>query len=123
MCGKAFVDFVNPREDEYISISLTFLKNRYHSKFVAAECEFNFDESFLFDFDSDNSNSKIDSSILLKLNSPIHLTILRHRKNEKPVVIGTKNIEWRKLLYCNSAEINAEILPVDLTHKGSLGII
>jgi hypothetical protein len=90
---------------------------------VPASCEFNFDDTFNFDFDTDNSNSKIDSSILLKLNSPIHLTILRHRKNEKPVVIGTKNIEWRKLLYCNSAEINAEILPVDLTHKGSLGII
>ncbi len=51
------------------------------------------------------------------------MTILRHRKNEKSVVIGIKNIEWRKLLYCNSAEINAEILPVDMTHKGSLGLI
>ena len=56
VCGKAFVDFVNPREDEQISIALTFLKNRYHTKLVSACCEFNFDEIFNFDFDTDNSN-------------------------------------------------------------------
>jgi len=61
--------------------------------------------------------------MMLKLNQPLHLTILRHRKNDKPVVIGTKNLDWRSLLFCNSVEINAEVLPVDLTHKGALGVI
>ena len=102
---------------------MEFIKKRFHTKLVPASCEFNLNECFSFDFDTENTNTKIDSSILIKLNSPIHMTILRHRKNEKSVVIGTKNIEWRKLLYCNSAEINAEILPVDMTHKGSLGLI
>lgn len=60
---------------------------------------------------------------MLKLNFPIHFTILRHRKNEKPVVLGTKNVDWRSLLYCNSCEINAEVQPVDMTHKGSLGVL
>ena len=39
------------------------------------------------------------------------------------MVIGTKNLDWRSLLYCNSVEINAEVQPVDLTHKGSLGVV
>ena len=60
---------------------------------------------------------------MLKLNHPIHITILRHRRNEKAVVLGTKNIDWRSLLFSNSVEINAEVQPVDLTHKGSLGVI
>lgn len=44
------------------------------------------------------------------------MTILKHRKGEKPIVIGTKNVEWRALLNCNSIEVNAEFLAVDLTH-------
>jgi centrosomal protein CEP76 len=106
--GRAFVDFVNPRDDEYISIAVSFLKNRYHTKHQRAGCEFNFDETFIFEFEGDNGG-KFDSSLMLKLNQPLHLTILRHRRNEKAVVIGTKNVDWRSLLYCNSVEINAEV--------------
>ena len=61
--------------------------------------------------------------MLLKLNQPVHITILKHRKNEKPVVLGTKNIDWRSLLHCNQVEVNAEVLPVSLTHQGSLGVL
>jgi hypothetical protein len=49
--------------------------------------------------------------------------MLKHRKNEKAVVIGTKSIEWRPLLFCNQVEINAEVLPISLTQKGSLGVL
>ena len=48
---------------------------------------------------------------------------MKQRKGERPVVIGTKNLDWRILLHCNQIEINAEVLPVDLTHKGTLGVI
>jgi centrosomal protein CEP76 len=48
------------------------------------------------------------------------LTILRQRKNEKAIVIGTKNLEWRAVLHSSSIEINAEILPVDLAKQGAL---
>jgi hypothetical protein len=51
--GSAFVAFVNPRDDEYISISVSFLKNRFHSKHVRAGCEFGLDESFIFEFEGD----------------------------------------------------------------------
>lgn len=59
---------------------------------------------------------KFDASMLLKLNQPLHLTIIKHRKNEKPVVLGTKTVDWRPLLYCNQVEVNAEVLPVSLAH-------
>lgn len=121
--GRAFVGFVNPRDDEHLSVSFSFLKNRFHSKHVRAGCEFDFNETFIFEFEGDHSSSKFDSSALLKLNQPVHICVLRHRKNERPVVIGTKNLDWRALLFSNSIEINAEIMPVDLTHKGSLGVL
>jgi len=54
--------------------------------------------------------------MLLKLNQMIHVTILKQKKGEKPIVMGTKNIDWRPLLHSNAIEVNAEILPIDLTH-------
>lgn len=77
----------------------------------------------MFEFVGDDENIKFDAAMLLKLNQPIHITILKHRKNEKPLVLGTKCLEWRSLLYCNQIEINAEVLPISLAQKGSLGVI
>ena len=34
--------------------------------------------------------------------------------------MGTKNIDWRAVLHSNAIEVNAEILPVELTKQGSL---
>ena len=115
MQARAFVDFVNPRDDEFISIAVSFLKNRFHTRLVKAETDFEFNETFIFEFEGDNGTSRFDARLMLELNLPVHLTILRHRKNEKPVVIGTKNVDWRDLLYCNSCELNSEILPSDMT--------
>ena len=61
-----------------------------------------FDEksnTFIFEFEGENTTGKFDPSLLMKLNVPLHLKILRHRKNEKPVVIGTKNLDWRSILF------------------------
>ena len=66
--GRAFVDFVNPRDDEYISIAVSFLKSRYHTKHARAGCEVFFDETFIFEFEGENGVSKFDSSLMLKLN-------------------------------------------------------
>ena len=60
--------------------------------------------------------------MLLKLNQTLHVTILRQKKNEKAVVMGTKNLDWRAILHSNSIEVNAEILPVDLTKQGAMGL-
>lgn len=121
--GRAFVDFVNPRDDEYVSLSISFMRNRYHTKKVRAGCELEFNETFILEFEGQSGNVKFDASKMIQLNVPIHLTILRHRKNEKPVVLGTKNLDWRHVLFSNSIQMTAEFKPVDLTHKGALGIL
>ena len=66
--GKAFVDFVNAREDEHLMITVSFLKNRFHSKRVPVSTDPIFDEAFLFEFVGENDNIKFDPSMLLKLN-------------------------------------------------------
>ena len=121
--GNAFVDFVNVRPDEQMSITVSFLKNRFSTQMVQCTSDPVFDETFPFEFVGDNEEVKFDPTMLLKLNQPIHVTVLKHRTNEKPVVLGVKNIDWRPSLYCNQIEINAEIKPVSLTHQGSLGVL
>ena len=49
-----------------------------------------FDETFIFEFEGEHGVSKFDASLMLELSQPLHLTILRHRKNEKPVEIRQK---------------------------------
>ena len=99
--GSAFVDFVNVRQDEHIQISVSFLKNRFSTKLVGCSTDPVFDETFLFEFAGENEEVKFDATMLLKLNQPLHITIIKHRKNEKPIVLGTKNIDWRPILFCN----------------------
>lgn len=66
--GKAFVDFINPRDDEFLSVSISFLKNRFHSKHVHVSSDPVFDETFIFEFVGENEQIKFDPSMLLKLN-------------------------------------------------------
>jgi len=120
--GSAFVDFVNVRQDEHLQIAVSFLKNRCVTRTVGCSTDPVFDETFMFDFQGEEE-IKFDASMMLKLNQPLHITIIKHRKNEKPVVLGTKTIDWRPWLYCNQVEVNAEVLPVSLTHQGSLGVL
>lgn len=75
----------------------------------------------LFDFTLPESGAAaFDPAMLLKLNQSVHVTILKQRKNEKAVVLGTKNLDWRTVLHSNAIEINAEVLPVDLAKQGSM---
>lgn len=65
---KAMVDFVNARDDEYLTVTFSFLKTRYHTKTVQATTDPVFDETFIFDFIGENDQIKFDPSMLLKLN-------------------------------------------------------
>ena len=120
---KAMVDFINAKDDEYIFVTVSFLKQRFQTQAQFAATDVYFDETFVFEFVGENDQIKFDPSLLLKLNQMLHLTILKQKKNERAVVIGTKNIDWRHLLCANQIEINAEVLPVDLTHQGSLCLL
>ena len=66
--GKAFVDFVNTREDEFISITVSFLKNRFSTKLVPVSTDPIFDETFIFEFVGENDHIRFDPAMLLKLN-------------------------------------------------------
>jgi hypothetical protein len=65
----------------------------------------------------------MDPHYLMRLNSPLVVVIQRQRGDERPVVISTDKIDWRDILCNNSLEITREMQPVDLKHKGSLGIL
>mmetsp|Transcript_5744 Transcript_5744/g.7752 ORF Transcript_5744/g.7752 Transcript_5744/m.7752 type:complete len:109 (-) Transcript_5744:1485-1811(-) len=66
--GNAFVDFVNVRPDEQLSVTVSFLKNRYSTQIVPCSSDPIFDETFMFEFVGDNEEIKFDPSMLLKLN-------------------------------------------------------
>jgi len=66
--GMAFVDFVNVRTDESITVSASFLKKRFRTKTVLCSTDPVFDSNFTFEFTGDNINTKFDASMLLKLN-------------------------------------------------------
>ncbi len=120
---RALVDFITPKEDEFIYCSISFLRQRFQTPAVAAAAELHFNEEeggFLFDIDETSRSAMIDPALLLKLNQSIHLTILKQKKHEKAVVLGSKNLDWRAVLHSNSIEVNAEILPVDLAKSGPM---
>jgi hypothetical protein len=66
--GSAFADFVNVRTDESVSVSVSFLKNRNHTRMVQCSTDPVFDETFFFEFVGNNDQIKFDAAHLLKLN-------------------------------------------------------
>lgn len=65
----------------------------------------------------------LDSLNLLTMSTPLVVVIQKQRIDERAIVISTEKVDWRELLANNSIEITKEMQPVDLKHKGSLGII
>jgi hypothetical protein len=66
---RALVDYVNPREDDFIFATLSFLKQRFSTQAITASTDIIFgedDATFLFDFSSEGA--KVDPAMLLKLN-------------------------------------------------------
>jgi len=63
--GSAFADFVNVRTDESVSVSVSFLKNRNHTRMVQCSTD---PETFFFEFVGNNDQIKFDAAHLLKLN-------------------------------------------------------
>ena len=58
--GSAFTDFVNVRSDDYLSVTVSFLKNRFSTQSVLCSTEPVFDESFMFDFIGENEEARFD---------------------------------------------------------------
>jgi hypothetical protein len=109
--GTAFTDFINI-SDEQLSISVSFMKQRFATSIRPASTDPIFNENFCFEL-TDEKNSRLDATQLLQVSAPLHVTILKHSTGQKPKVLGTKNIDWRAILACNSIEINATVQPVN----------
>ena len=117
--GAAFVDFINPREDEWLLVTVSFLKGRSTSKPVLASTDPLFNHEALFEFEKPRE----DPTSMVRMKAPVMVIVQRQRRNEKPVVLANEHIDWRILLHSNSVEMNIELKPVDLKHKGSIGAI
>ena len=81
----------------------------------------NFNDIFKFPFETDMK--QVDLASLLKVNQKMVLNVLRWRDGENKEVIGTKLVEWRYVLAGGSIELNVEIVPSELTHHGTLGLV
>ena len=112
------MDFVSPKEDEYLKVSVTFLDQRYSSNPIPASTDPVFDFTVSFEIPS-----FLDPNNMLTTASPMVLVLQKYRLEERAIVLSTERIDWRDLLSHNSVEITKEMQPIDLKHKGSLGIM
>ena len=93
--------FVEANEDEYLSFTLGFRDQRHTTKMIKAAPYLEVNESFTFQFVDKDDPVELFPANLLNINEPIQVTVLLHTKNEKPYVLGIKNIEWRQVLFEN----------------------
>ena len=72
---------MNPKDDEFIYVTVSFLRQRFQTQAVPASTEVYFpeeDASMLFEFNSESGDlGRLDPSMLLKLNHLVHVTILK----------------------------------------------
>ena len=116
--GASFVDFVSPKEDEYLKVCISFLDQRYKSNPVLASTDPAFDFTVSFEIPS-----HLDPASLVSAASPIVIVLQKQRGEERAVVLSTERVDWRDLISSNSVEITKEMQPIDLKHKGSLGLL
>lgn len=116
--GASFVDFVSPKEDEYLKVSVSFLDQRYSSDPVPATTDPVFDFTVSLEIPS-----FLDPASLLTASTPLIVVLQKQKIEERSVVLSTERIDWRDLLANNSIEVAKEMQPIDLKHKGSLGIL
>lgn len=99
--GSGFVDYIEPKPDEFLKLSVSFLNQRYSSSLVTSTSEPVFDLTIHFEIPS-----SFDSHTMLKEYSPIVLILQKQRANENAVILSTAIVDWRELLCHNSVDIN-----------------
>lgn len=116
--GSAFADFIEPKSDEYLTLSISYLNQRFSSSPVTCSTDPVFDLTIHFEIPQ-----AYDSHTMLKENAPLVLVLQKQRDNERPVILSTSLVDWRELLTHNSVDINIEMKPVSRVLKGSVGVI
>ena len=99
--GSGFVDYIEPKPDEFLKLSISYLNQRYSSSLVSTSTEPVFDITIHFEIPSSH-----DSHTMLKEFSPIVLILQKQRMNESAVILSTALVDWREILCHNSVDIN-----------------
>ena len=126
--GRCFSDFApeNKSYDDYLSLSISFLNQRFISREVEACPEPQFNEAFILKFDRIKDNSANILNHLLTLQSPISFVLQKVKKNQNTYskeAISVKEIEWRFLLEHGKLEINVEFPSIVDNGKSSCGFV
>jgi len=94
------------------------MDQRYSSNPVPATTDPAFDFTICLEIPS-----FLDSVSLLSASTPLIIVIQKQKIGERAVVLSTERIDWRDLLSHNSVEIVKEMNPIDLKHRGALGLL
>lgn len=125
--GTGFADYIEPRNDEYLSLSISYQNQRYTSSPVTCSTDPVFDLTIHFEL-----QGSYDTHTMLKENEPLVLVLQKQRENERPVILSTSLVDWRELLAHNSVDIDIgellnfmylEMKPTSRLLKGSVGVI
>lgn len=119
--GKAFLDFLDNKDENLkMQVHLSFLQQRFSSKKITCVAEPVFDDSFLLNLTT--SDVPIDFATLVKLSSPIHLTITTESSKGREI-LSTKSIEWRAMLSNPSLSFPIELQGLGTRSKLSVGAL
>lgn len=99
--GSGFADYIEPRSDEFLSLSISYLNQRYSSAPVTCWTDPIFDLTVHFEIPE-----AYDAHTMLKKNEPLIIILQKERENERSVVLSTSIVDWRELLSHNSIDIN-----------------
>ena len=126
--GRCFSDFgpENKNFDDHLSLSISFLNQRFITREVEASPEPQFNEAFILKFDRIKDNNANILNHLQTLQSPISFVLQKVNKNENSYTkeaISVKEIEWRFLLEHGKLEINVEFPSILDNGKSSCGFV
>ena len=132
--GKSFLDYLDAHAQVEFVISISFQRQRFRTVPVPASADPIFDETFVLDLSGQaakpsatGATGLIDLHKLLKLNSPVHIVLLKLTTEAgltKTTIMASKSVEWRYLLSSAQIELNCELHSLDRTRaKAKIGVL
>jgi len=82
--------------NQFLQVSVLLFGNRILSKQIPHTQKFSFNETFNFELKGNNTDSL---KKYIKLNSPIHIVIMKINNENYSEIISSRKVEWRHILY------------------------
>ncbi|EKX35199.1 hypothetical protein GUITHDRAFT_118642 [Guillardia theta CCMP2712] len=118
--GRGFVDHLHDasclRLHAFFFIMMAS-SQRHASKPVPCDVEPNFDDTFLFHLPG-NSDRPVSA-----LSSPIHMVVTQQGSDDRLEIIGTQEIEWRKVLVSGRLSIDVELMGLSGDSTVAVGLL